>query len=141
MSEVSGQGLQMPGETKLSKCCRINHDLKALAGDASGPNKGEIAGPDVSSPCDVGTVNYISASWAAYCTIDAIYTITDWVFWIVLVLAVLMFVIGGGMFVAAAGDPERAAKGKKVIIYGIIGLVIALLAKLIPAVARFLVGV
>jgi len=80
------------------------------------------------------------SNWAAYCTIDTIYTVTDWIFWIVMILALLMFVIGGGIFVTSAGDPERAARGKKIVVYGIIGLAIALLAKLIPAVAKFLIG-
>ena len=140
MANVVAGDVIMPGEQQPNECCVVRHNLKPLAGDTNGPSKGDIAGPDFSSFCDIGTVNYTSASWAAYCSIDAIYTITDWAFWIVMILAVLIFVIAGGMFVTAAGDPEKAARGKKIIIYGVVGVIIALLAKLIPAVARFFLG-
>ncbi len=39
-------------------------------------------------------------------------------------LALLMVVIGGGMFLISGGSPEKIAKGKKVIVSAFIGLAI-----------------
>ncbi|MCF7820733.1 MAG: pilin [Candidatus Pacebacteria bacterium] len=46
------------------------------------------------------------------------------IFGIVGSLTLLMFVIGGVMFLTSGGSPERVAKGKKVITSSIIGLAI-----------------
>ena len=75
------------------------------------------------------------------CLINTIYTVTDWVFYVLVVIVALMIVFGGFYFVTAAGDPERATKGRQFIIYALIGLVVALLARLIPALVRFFMGV
>jgi|GEM_PF-1781939 len=39
--------------------------------------------------------------------------------------------VGAGMFIAAAGDEDRVTRGKKIIVYSVIGTVIALSATLI----------
>jgi hypothetical protein len=44
------------------------------------------------------------------------------------VLAVLMVVYGGVLYIIASGDPQKADKGKKIIMYAIIGIVIILLS-------------
>lgn len=44
------------------------------------------------------------------------------------VVTVFVVVIGGIMYVVSAGDAGRMATGKNMILYGIIGLVVALLA-------------
>jgi len=72
--------------------------------------------------------------------LNTIYSVIDWVFYVLLAVVVVMIVIGGFYFVTAAGDPERASKGRQLIIYALIGLIIALLARLIPALVRFFMG-
>jgi hypothetical protein len=74
------------------------------------------------------------------CLVDSIYTITDWVFYILLTLVVIMFVWGGAYYVTAAGDAEKAGKGKDIIVLAIIGIIIALLAKLAPGIIKFIIG-
>ena len=75
------------------------------------------------------------------CLINTIYTVTDWVFYVLLIVVVLIIVFGAFYFVTAAGDPEKATKGRQLIVYALIGFIIALLARLIPAVIRFFLGV
>ncbi|MDD5433294.1 MAG: pilin [Candidatus Pacebacteria bacterium] len=77
----------------------------------------------------------------ACCLLNTIYTVTNWVFYILMLVAVLMIVYGGFIYISAAGDPAKAAKGKTVLTLSIIGLAIALLAKLIPSLVRFILGV
>ena len=65
---------------------------------------------------------------------------TNWIFYLALVLCPLFILIGAVMYYAAAGDPKNATTGRKIIVYAMIGLAIALLTKLIYAVVRFLIG-
>ena len=50
------------------------------------------------------------------------------VFAIIGVIAVVMIVLGGISYATSQGDPSKVKKGKDTILYGIIGLVISLLA-------------
>ena len=74
------------------------------------------------------------------CILDTIYTVTDWVFYIMMIIAVLMIIYGGFLYITAAGDPEKAGKGKTVLTLSIIGIVIALIARLVPSAVRFIMG-
>ncbi len=47
---------------------------------------------------------------------------------VIAVLAVLMIVISGIMYMTSLGDPARASKAKDTLTYAVIGLIIALLA-------------
>ena len=50
------------------------------------------------------------------------------VFTLVGVIAVIMIVVGGVYYVTSNGDAEKIKKGKSTIMYGIIGLIVSLLA-------------
>ncbi len=75
------------------------------------------------------------------CLLQTVYVVTDWMFYLLTILVVFMVIYGGFAYITAAGDPEKAGKGKKILTYAIIGLAIALLAKIIPSVVKFIVGV
>lgn len=55
-------------------------------------------------------------------------TIINWIVGIIGFLAVVMIVIGGLSYTLSQGDSTKVKKAKDTIMYGIIGLVIALLA-------------
>lgn len=65
---------------------------------------------------------------------------TNWIFYLALILCPLFVLLGAFMFYAAASDPKNATIGKKIVIWAMIGLAIALFTKLIYAVIRFLIG-
>ncbi len=48
----------------------------------------------------------------------------------------VVIVVGGIFFVTAAGNPEQIAKGKKIIIYSLIGFIILLAARGLIALMR-----
>jgi len=73
------------------------------------------------------------------CLIDSIFTITDWVFYIVFFLSILLMIIGGGMYITAAGDPAKTEKGRAILKYSIIGLIFAFLAKIFPTIIMTLI--
>ena len=48
--------------------------------------------------------------------------------YIIGILAVIMIIVGGVMYTTSAGDQAKVTKAKNIIIYGLVGLVIAILA-------------
>ena len=101
--------------------------------------------PDGSTtPVDCGEDSCVGATdpdnWGLCCTLNTIYTVTDWLFYIMLLIAVVMAVVGGFMYMTAAGDPEKAGKGKSVLIFAMIGLAIAVFSKAIPSIVRAVMG-
>ena len=75
------------------------------------------------------------------CMLNSIYTVTNWIFYILTLLAVLFIIYGGFTYLTSSGDPTKSAKGKGILTYAIIGLAVALLAKLVPSLVRFILGV
>ena len=63
--------------------------------------------------------------------------IINWVLGIVGFIAVVMIIVGGINYTLSAGDASKVKKAKDTILYGIIGLVIALLA---AAIVNFVLG-
>ncbi len=59
---------------------------------------------------------------------ELINMITKWILDIAMVLAPLVIVYGGFTYITAAGDPGKMETGKKIIIYAVIGFILALLA-------------
>lgn len=58
-------------------------------------------------------------------TVDTIFAV---VFGILGIVAVAVIIIGGVSFITSQGDAAKVTKGKNTILYGVIGLIIALLA-------------
>ncbi len=75
------------------------------------------------------------------CMMNTIFKITDWLFIILMLLVTVFIIYGGFVIITASGDPEKAGKGRQILTYAIVGLAIALLAKVIPSVVRFIIGV
>ncbi len=59
---------------------------------------------------------------------SAVGTALNVVYGIIGVVAVVMIIIGGVSYSTSQGDPSRLKKARGTILYGIIGLVVALLA-------------
>ena len=59
---------------------------------------------------------------------NVVQTIITILIWLVGVLAVIMIIYGGIIYTTSGGDPGKVKKGKDTIIYGIVGLIIAILA-------------
>jgi len=130
---------------KPNDCCALRHTIKI--GNNSANDGSIVAAPTTQNPwCDLdrdGRQDTISAhfdNWGMFCLLDSVMTITDWIFYILLLVSVVMIVIGAFSFMTAAGNPEKAGKAKSLIIYAVVGLVIALIAKMVPSIVRFIIG-
>jgi len=101
----------------------------------------QAVGTDLTA-CTVGKVGQDANidSWGMVCLINTVNSVTNWLFYLLIIAVVLMGVIGGALYMTSAGDAEKAGKGKSIITYAIIGLVLALVARLVPSVVRMIVG-
>ncbi len=135
----------VPGSSASDECCIIRHTLDPLPGDGTtGPTKDTYIGPKTTSSCAMAGTTAVVAfpnTWGAYCAIDTVYTVTDWIFWGAFVIGGVVIIIGGIMFMFASGDPTKSKTARLWVIYGIVGIAIAALAKVIPSFARVIVGV
>jgi len=105
-----------------------------------GPSYSVVTSYDSTSGDADGWVTHYADQWGMICLVNSVNTITNWIFYLLMIIVVVMVVIGGATYMLSAGNPERAGKGKSIIIYGVIGLVIALLARLIPSLVKVIVG-
>lgn len=55
--------------------------------------------------------------------------ITDWLFAILLVVAAIAIIIAAFQFITASGDPEKVGSARQFVLYAMIGVLVALLAK------------
>ncbi|MGB4253601.1 MAG: hypothetical protein WBJ22_00560, partial [Minisyncoccales bacterium] len=59
----------------------------------------------------------------------------------ILVAAIaILFIIAGILFLTAGGDPAKISKSKTMILYGLVGLALALLARIVPAIIKSIVS-
>ena len=55
-----------------------------------------------------------------------------WLFWGLIVLSVIMVLVAGYYYVTSAGNPEKAGKANKTLLYAAIGIAVAIIAKGVP---------
>ena len=59
----------------------------------------------------------------------ALNSIVNWLFTVLLIVAVIFILIAAFNFITAAGDPEKVKTARQFVIYALIGVVVALLAR------------
>ncbi len=120
------------------ECCTMS---KRITVENQTCNVGDIAGPLVGGGCDIGSgINCRRGNWPMLCLLSTIYRVADWVFFVVLAISTVMVIAGGVIITTAGGDPGKVTTGRNYITYAMLGLLVALLSKAIPAVARALLG-
>lgn len=65
--------------------------------------------------------------------ISVVEGLTNWLFVILLVFAVIFIVLAGFQFISGGGDPQAVAQARNKLIWAAVGIAVALLAKGIPA--------
>ncbi len=99
-----------------------------------------LTGWSCSQTCDF-TTPVINNVCSGCCLMSTIYTITDWIFFVLVALSAIMILLGAFSILTAGGNAEKVTAGRNYIMYAAIGLVVGLLARAIPALARLLIGV
>ena len=128
----------------LKEHCTLDSEMKWKSGKVNGQECSSLFPCTLEKWKFVGPLNSgvdkQTDQWGMICLINTVNNVTNWIFYLLMVAVVVLVVIGGAMYMMSGGNPETAGKGKKIITYGIIGLVIALLARLIPSVVKLIVG-
>ena len=120
------------------ECCLMSRTITV---EGSTCWDGYIAGPlGTGGSCSIGAINCRRSNWPMLCLLSTIYRVTDWAFFIVLAMSTVMVIAGGVMITTAGGDPGKVTTGRNYITYAMLGLLVALLSKAIPAVATALLG-
>ena len=82
-----------------------------------------------------------SQEWGTICLLNAIYNVTNWIFFFFLAIAILIGVIAAYYFMTSAGDETKISKARSLLTYMAIGLIVAALAKVIPTMVRAVIGI
>ena len=67
-------------------------------------------------------------------------TILGWVFTFFLIIAILFIILAGWKYLTAGGDPEKVKAANHQLIYAVVAIVVAVLAKGIPLIINAFVG-
>ncbi len=60
--------------------------------------------------------------------IQIIVNITNFIWSVFMIITVIAFLVAGFFYITAAGDPNKVARANKMVLYSIIGVVVALLS-------------
>ena len=121
------------------ECCKLKKIL--TVGDKTCGGVGEtVIGPSAVATCDFGTPNCLSEKWGIFCILNTLNTIVDWIFTVMVVLAVLFAILGAFNLLTGAGSPEKVTSGRNYILYAAIGLIVALISRAIPGIVKAVMG-
>ena len=82
--------------------------------------------PPPTGPTPLGAVNNTNDVSALFCGI------LNWVFWGLIIFAIIMFLVGGYYYVTSAGEADKVSKANKTLLYAAIAVVVALVAEGLP---------
>jgi len=109
--------------TTAPETCTLKYDLSGVNG-----------------ACSNGATVSIT-DYGMCCLLNTIYSVTNWIFVILVGVVTIFVILGAFTIVTAAGSPEKLKSGKDYILYAAIGLLVAFLAKAIPGIVKIIVGI
>jgi len=146
-----------------TSCCRLAYQVELDDVDICGPPIGQPAGcdPETAGCCQVQAtwtflenqtigpieegvtqcwlgesqvnIDIPTPHWGMVCLINSINTVTDVLFWFALSLSVIVGIITGFFFFTAGGEPYKIEKAKSMLVWLVVGIAVAVSAKLITA--------
>ena len=110
-----------------------NSGLICVGGDTntSPAKEGTCQKPDVVTFCNPSRFGSISA---------IVQKITNWIFWLGIVVAPIMIAWGAILFMTSGGNPSGISRAKSLIMWAIIGLAILLFSRGIISLIRSILG-
>ena len=91
--------------------------------------------------CPEGDTPELGTEQGICCVFNTLYNIVDWIFIVLIAVAALLIVIGAFSIMTSGGDPEKTKSGRNWILYAAIGLVVAFVAKAIPPLVMYMMGI
>ena len=132
--------LMVSAQEAPNECCVLK---RAITLEGSECAAGTIAAPSPTAALDCGTVGHCTASagkWGMFCVMNILYSVTDWIFVILVGLAGIFVIIGAMTLLMAAGAPDKVSSGRNYIMYAVIGLIVGFLSKAIPNLVKLISG-
>jgi len=77
---------------------------------------------------------------ALCCTLATVSVVSNWIFYIITLIVIIFILIGAFTIITSAGDEEKLKKGRDYVIYAMVGIAVAILARAIPWLAASLLG-
>jgi Type IV secretion system pilin len=105
----------------------------ALISPALAFAQAQIPEPPVTAPGQINNINQI-LSGANICTI------INWAFWLFIVASIIFTLGAAFKYLTAAGDPEKVKSAGASLLYVVIAIVVALLAKGLPLIISSFIG-
>ena len=81
---------------------------------------------------DTGTGAY--KNWGTICLLNTVNAVTDWAFFILISVAFVFILIAGFLWMTGRGEPDKMKQAANMIGAALVGIVIAILARVLPAV-------
>jgi len=85
------------------------------------------------APSQIANINQILSA-ANICAI------INWAFWLVIVFAIIFTLVAAFKYLTAAGDPEKVKRAGSTMLYVVVAIVIALIAKGLPLLISSFIG-
>jgi hypothetical protein len=73
-----------------------------------------------------------ASHWEMFCLLNTIFSVTKIIFTILIAVVSILVLYGAFLIVTSSGEPEKYKKGQNSLIFALIGLVLALLSKILP---------
>ncbi len=131
-----------------NQCCVLNHNLTEIDGACINDNRSvgppnwdtskNWCDPDGNGHSEIPV--HQTKKWGLCCLVDSIYNFTDWLFYVLMAGIAILFILAGFFFITAGGDTTKITQSKRFVFYGIIGLILALMARIIPSIIKRLVS-
>lgn len=138
-----GMVVTLPGMAQARKeiagppaCCKLRRDATVIDDLCT---EDTVVAESIDDQCDLG-IGATTPNWGACCLFANIKYATDFIFFGLLLVSVITVLIGGFMMVTAMGSQEQFGKGRVFVKYAVIGLAVAFAARLVPTVARWIIG-
>jgi len=72
--------------------------------------------------------------------LTALNSLTNWLFTILLIVAVIFIILAGYYFVTSQGDPDKAGKARNFVLWALVGIAVAVAAKALVAFVQMIMG-
>jgi Type IV secretion system pilin len=93
----------------------------------------QIPQAPITAPGQIANINQI-LSPANICAV------INWVFWLVIVFAIIFTLVAAFRYLTAAGDPEKVRRAGSTLLYVVVAIVVALIAKGFPLLISSFIG-
>ena len=83
---------------------------------------------------DISTGSGAYKNWGTICLLNTVNAVTDWAFFILISVAFVFILIAGFLWMTGRGEPDKMKQAANMIGAALVGIVIAILARVLPAV-------